>query len=79
MKRVVEHFISNCLTCQQVKVDYQLYGGLLKPLAIPEWKLECVTCDFGVGLPNYMKKNDFIWAVVDRLTKSAHFIPVESN
>jgi hypothetical protein len=35
--------------------------------------------DFIVGLPNTAKKHDSIWVVVDRLTKSAHFIPVRSR
>ena len=33
--------------------------------------------DFVVGLPNTMGKYDSIWVIVDRLTKSAHFIPVK--
>ena len=33
--------------------------------------------DFVVGLPKTMGKYDSIWVVVDRLTKSAHFIPVK--
>ena len=33
--------------------------------------------DFVVGLPKTMGKYDFIWVIVDRLTKSAHFIPVK--
>ena len=33
--------------------------------------------DFVVGLPKIMGKYDSIWVIVDRLTKSAHFIPVK--
>ena len=33
--------------------------------------------DFVVGLLNTMGKYDSIWVIVDRLTKSAHFIPVK--
>ena len=33
--------------------------------------------DFVVGLPKMMGKYDYIWVIVDRLTKSAHFIPVK--
>ena len=33
--------------------------------------------DFVVGLPKIMSKYDSIWVIVDRLTKSAHFIPVK--
>ena len=30
--------------------------------------------DFIVGLPKSKKGNDSVWVIVDRLTKSAHFI-----
>ena len=33
--------------------------------------------DFVVDLPKTMGKYDSIWVIVDRLTKSAHFIPVK--
>ena len=32
--------------------------------------------DFIVGLPPTQKNFNSIWVIVDRLTKSAHFIPV---
>ena len=35
--------------------------------------------DFIVGLPWTRRQNDSIWVVVDRMTKSAHFIPVKST
>ncbi|KAA3470365.1 Gag-Pol polyprotein [Gossypium australe] len=46
---------------------------------IPEWKWDRVTMDFVSGLPFSPKKKDVIWVVVDRLTKSAHFIPVRTD
>jgi hypothetical protein len=33
--------------------------------------------DFIVGLPPTVKNHNSIWVIVDRLTKSAHFIPVQ--
>ena len=77
MKRDVVDYVSKCLICQQVKADHQLPGGLLKPLGIPEWKWECVAFDFVSGLPRSFRKNDSIWVVVDRLTKSVHLIPLK--
>ena len=35
--------------------------------------------DFIVGLPKTSKGYDLIWVVVDRLTKSAHFLPVKTT
>jgi len=34
--------------------------------------------DFVVGLPRTVKGYDSIWVIVDRLTKSVHFLPVKS-
>nr|GEX60476.1 hypothetical protein [Tanacetum cinerariifolium] len=42
---------------------------------IPEWKLENVTMDFVTGLPRTPIGYHSIWVIVDRLTKSAHFLP----
>ena len=35
--------------------------------------------DFVVGLPRTSKDYDFIWVLVDRPTKSAHFLPVDTR
>ena len=35
--------------------------------------------DFVVGLPCTLGKFDAIWVIVDRLTKSAHFVRVQST
>ncbi|XP_058211484.1 uncharacterized protein LOC131323652 [Rhododendron vialii] len=51
-------------------------GGTLQPLPIPGWKWEHITMDFVTGLPRSPKSNTAIWVIVDRLTKSAHFLPV---
>jgi hypothetical protein len=52
------------------------HGGLLQPLSIPDWKWEDISMDFIVGLPLTAHKYNLIWVIVDRLTKSAHFIPM---
>jgi hypothetical protein len=35
--------------------------------------------NFIVGLSNTSQKHDSIWVVVDRLTKTTHFIPVHTT
>jgi hypothetical protein len=52
---------------------------LLQPLKVPEWKWEEIGMDFIVGLPHTRDGYDFIWVIVDRLTKVAHFIPMKTT
>ena len=54
-------------------------AGILQPLTIPSGKWEDISIDFIVGLPKTAKGYDSIWVVVDRLTKSAHFIQVKTG
>nr|GEY03623.1 hypothetical protein [Tanacetum cinerariifolium]GEY81461.1 hypothetical protein [Tanacetum cinerariifolium] len=65
--------------CQQVKIEHQRASRLLQPLDIPVWKWDGISMDFVTGLPRTQKKNDAIWVVVDRLTKSAHFLPIRKD
>ncbi|XP_058741055.1 uncharacterized protein LOC131613397 [Vicia villosa] len=76
MKRDVVQFVYACLTCQKSKVIHQKRVGLMKPLEVPEWKWDSISMDFEIGLPNTSRGHDTIWVIVDRLTKSAHFIPI---
>nr|GEZ54046.1 putative reverse transcriptase domain-containing protein [Tanacetum cinerariifolium] len=43
------------------------------------WKWERITMDFVTKLPRTSNKHDTIWVIVDRLTKSAHFIPTRET
>ena len=79
MKREVAEYVSKCLVCQQVKAERQKPSGLLQPLPIPEWKWEHITMDFVFKLPPITQRYDGIWVVVDRLTKSAHFLPIHEK
>ena len=74
MKREIATYVSQCLTCQQVKAEHQKLLGLLQPLPVPQWKWEHISMDFVVGLPRSQQSHYAIWVIVDRLTKMAHFI-----
>ena len=76
MKKEIIGFISRCLTCQQVKAEHQRPMGKIQLLPIPVWKWEKITMDFVIGLPRTQRHHDAIWVIVDRLTKSAHFLPI---
>ena len=76
MKRHVGDFVRRCLICQQVKAEHQKLAGLLQPLEMAEWKWEHVTMDFVTHFPQTQQKHDAVWVIVNRLTKSAHFLAV---
>ena len=74
----IADYVVRCLVCQKVKTEHQMPGGLLQPLPIPVWKWDHITMDFIMGLPRSQRKHDTIGVVVDRLTKSAHFLAVKT-
>ncbi|KAI3827735.1 hypothetical protein L1987_01818 [Smallanthus sonchifolius] len=79
MKNDVTEYVNKCLTCSLVKAEHQKPCGKMQPLPIPEWKWEEITMDFITKLPRTSKGNDTIWVIVDRLTKSAHFLPIRET
>ncbi|KAH0745920.1 hypothetical protein KY285_007577 [Solanum tuberosum] len=79
MKKDIAEFVVKCQNCQQVKYEHQRPAGLLQRMPISEWKWERIVMDFVVGFPKTLGKFDSIWEVVDRLTKSAHFISVRTD
>ena len=79
MKCEVAKYVSECDIYRRVKASHLKPTGMLQPLDIPSWKWEDVSMDFIVGLPPTSKGYDSIWVIVDRLTKSAHFLPVKTR
>nr|GFB65052.1 DNA/RNA polymerase superfamily protein [Tanacetum cinerariifolium] len=79
MKQDVATFVSRCLIYQQVKIEHQRASGLLQSLDIPVWKWDEISMDFVTGLPRTQRRHDAIWVVVDRLTKSVHFLPIRKD
>ncbi|GJY50676.1 putative reverse transcriptase domain-containing protein [Tanacetum coccineum] len=62
-----------------VKAECQKPSGLLVQPEIPMWKWQRITMDFVTKLPKTSNRHDKIWVIVDRLTKSAHFIPTRET
>ncbi|GJY24296.1 putative reverse transcriptase domain-containing protein [Tanacetum coccineum] len=79
MKADISTYVSKCLTCAKVKAEHQKPSGLLQQPEIPVWKWERITMDFVSGLPRTPSGYDTIWVIVDRLTKSAHFLPMKKT
>ncbi|GKC22996.1 putative reverse transcriptase domain-containing protein [Tanacetum coccineum] len=79
MKAEIATYVSKCLICAKVKAEYQKPSGLLVQPVIPVWKWENITMDFVTKLPKTSTGQDTIWIIVDRLTKSAHFLPMKET
>ncbi|KAI3786636.1 hypothetical protein L1987_40460 [Smallanthus sonchifolius] len=79
MKADITTYVSKCLTCAKVKVEYQKPSGLMQQPEIPMWKWEQISMDFFTKLPRTPTGCDTIWVIVDRLTKSAHFLAIKET
>ncbi|GJY98949.1 putative reverse transcriptase domain-containing protein [Tanacetum coccineum] len=79
MKAEIATYMSKCLTYAKVKAECQKPSGLLQQPEIPVWKWERITMDFVSKLPKTSSGYDTIWVIVDRLTRSAHFLPMKEK
>ncbi|GJW14043.1 putative reverse transcriptase domain-containing protein [Tanacetum coccineum] len=79
MKADIATYVSKCLTCAKVKAKHQRKSGLLVQPEIPQWKWDNITMDFITKLPKSSRGYDTIWVIVDRLTKSAIFVPMRET
>ncbi|GJW96384.1 putative reverse transcriptase domain-containing protein [Tanacetum coccineum] len=79
MKADIATYVSKCLTCAKVKAEHQRPSGLLVQPEIPQWKWDNITIDFIMKLPKSSQGYDIIWVIVDRLTKSAIFVPMRET
>ncbi|GJR92438.1 putative reverse transcriptase domain-containing protein [Tanacetum coccineum] len=79
MKAEITTYVSKCLTCAKVKAEYQKPSGLLVQPEILEWKWENKIMDFVTKLLKMATGQDTIWVIIDRLTKSAHFLPMRED
>ncbi|GJX27310.1 putative reverse transcriptase domain-containing protein [Tanacetum coccineum] len=61
MKAKISTYVSKCLTCAKVKIEYQKPSGLLVQPEIPQWKWENITMDFVTKLPKMATGQDTIW------------------
>ncbi|GJU28882.1 putative reverse transcriptase domain-containing protein [Tanacetum coccineum] len=77
--------LRNLIMHESHKLKYSIHpecqkpSGLLIQPEIPTWKWERITMDFVTKLPKTSSGHDTIWVIVDRLTKSAHFIPTKAT
>jgi hypothetical protein len=79
MKVDIAMYVAECDTCHRMKASHLKSAGALQPLSIPMWKWDDISMDFIMGLPLISRKKDSIWVIVDRLTKTTHFIAVHTT
>ncbi|XP_021595194.1 uncharacterized protein LOC110602075 [Manihot esculenta] len=63
----------------EIKAEHQHLIGKVQLLFIPEWKWEHITIDFISGLSHTSRGHNAVWVIVDRLTKSSHFLLVRMD
>ncbi|GKA76218.1 reverse transcriptase domain-containing protein [Tanacetum coccineum] len=79
MKKDIAEYVSKCLTYLKVKAEHQRPFCLLQHSEIPVWKWEGIAMDFVTKLPRTSSGHDTIWVIMDRLTKSAYFLPMRED
>ena len=52
---------------------------MTQEIDIPTWKWEVINMDLIIGLPRTRRQHDSIWVIVDRVTKSSHFLAVKTT
>ncbi|XP_015161346.1 uncharacterized protein [Solanum tuberosum] len=75
----VGDLIQLILSKAHVKAEHLRPGGEFQRLSISEWEWDRITMDFVAGLPWTSRGVDSIWVIVDQLSKSTHFLPVQSS
>ncbi|GKB84845.1 hypothetical protein Tco_0957117 [Tanacetum coccineum] len=73
MKAEIATYVSKCLTCAKVKIEYQKPSGLLVQPEIPQWKWENTTIDFVTKLIKTATCQDTIWVIVDNVSLRRKF------
>ncbi|GKD70905.1 putative reverse transcriptase domain-containing protein, partial [Tanacetum coccineum] len=79
IKADIATYVRKCLTCAKVKAEHRRPSGLLVEPKIPQWKFDNITMDFVTKLPKSSEGYDTIWVIVDRLTKTAIFLPMRET
>ncbi|KAI3362699.1 hypothetical protein L3Q82_001766 [Scortum barcoo] len=75
MAQDTQEYINACSVCARGKSSHRAPAGFLKPLPIPHRPWSHIAVDFVSGLPP-SQGNTVILTVVDRFSKSVHFIPL---
>jgi len=77
MTTFVKKYVTGCDLCQQIKNRPQQPFGSLVSNKVPNGPWEIISMDLITQLPESNSYNA-ICVIVDRLTKRAHFIPINN-
>ncbi|XP_059639261.1 uncharacterized protein LOC132281583 [Cornus florida] len=47
--------------------------------SVAQWKWEHIAMDFVIGFPRSRRGNEAVWVIINRLTKTAHFLPIKAT
>lgn len=75
MMKMIQKYVTECLTCQKHKYEASSPARLLQPQLIPKQVWEDIAMDFITDLLK-SQRMDAILVVINRLTKYGHFIPL---
>ncbi len=75
MARDIREFVLACSVCARGKTSNRPPEWLLQPLSVPSRPWSHIALDFVIALPPSLG-NTVVLAVVDRFSKTAHFIPL---
>ena len=78
-RKSMQNLLLSVQIAKQVKVDHQRPGGLALNIKLLEWKWGMINMDFIIGLPNSRRQHDYIWVIVDKMTKSVHVLLVKTT
>lgn len=79
MKKDIATYVAQCVVFKKLKIEHQRPGNILQPLEIPMWNRDNISMDFIFVLPCTIGGHDSIWVIVDRLSKSNHFLQVKTS
>jgi hypothetical protein len=79
IKVYIAKYVAECDSCHRMKASHLKSACVLQPFSIPMWKWDDISMDLIVGLPLTARKKDSIWVIVDKLTKTTHFVAVHTT
>ena len=72
-------YLDRAKTAQRRNPQLQKIMFEVQQLSISEYKWDMIATDFVSGLPRTSSGYDAIWVIVDRLTKTSHFLPIKKT